>query len=66
MKNKQILNSNLDLEEVPINESKFSVNLKIDKSLNVFSSLNLKDFENENGEVTYAFESNKIKQVIFL
>ena len=66
VKNKQILNSNLDLEEVPINESKFSVNLKIDKSLNVFSSLNLKDFENENGEVTYAFESNKIKQVIFL
>ena len=66
MKNKQILNSNLDLEEVPINESKFSVNLKIDKSLNVFSSLNLKNFENENGEVTYAFESNKIKQVIFL
>ena len=66
VKNKQILNSNLDLEEVPINESKFSVNLKIDKNLNVFSSLNLKDFENENGEVTYAFESNKIKQVIFL
>ena len=66
VKNKQILNSNLDLEEVPINESKFSVNLKIDKSLNVFSSLNLKDFENENGEITYLFESNKIKQMIFL
>ena len=65
-KNKQILYSNLDLEETPINESKFIIDLKIDKNLNVFSSLNLKDFESENGEVLYTFESNKIKQVIFL
>lgn len=66
VKNKQILNSNLDLEEIPINESKFSIDLKTDKNLNVFSSLNLKNFESENGEVVYTFESNKIKQVIFL
>ena len=65
-KNKQILYSNLDLEETPINKSKFIIDLKIDKNLNVFSSLNLKDFESENGEVLYTFESNKIKQVIFL
>ena len=64
--NRQILYSNLDLEEVPINESNFSIDLKIDKNLNVFSSLNLKDFKDENGEAHYAFESNKIKQVIFL
>ena len=64
--NRQILYSNLDLEEVPINESNFSIDLKIDKNLNVFSSLNLKDFKDENGEAHYTFESNKIKQVIFL
>ena len=64
--NRQILYSNLDLEEVPINESKFSIDLKIDKDLNVFSTLDLKDFKDENGEVHYTFKSNKIKQVIFL
>ena len=66
VKNKQILKSNLDLEEVPINESKFSIDLILDKNLNVFSSLNLKNFESENGEVLYTFQSNKIKQVMFL
>ncbi len=64
--NRQILYSNLDLEEVPINESKFSIDLKIDKNLNVFSTLDLKDFKDENGEIHYTFKSNKIKQVIFL
>ena len=54
------------MKRTPINESKFIIDLKIDKSLNVFSSLNLKDFESENGEVHYTFESNKIKQVMFL
>ena len=65
-KNNQILYSNLDLEEVPINESKFSIDLKIDKNLNVYSTLDLKNFKDENGEFHYTFESNKIKQVIFL
>ena len=63
---KQISYSNLDLEEVPINSSKFNIELKIDKDLNVFSSLDLKNYKKENTEVTYSFESNKIKQVIFL
>ncbi|MFL2590282.1 MAG: hypothetical protein ACJ0PY_00320 [Flavobacteriaceae bacterium] len=63
---KQIFYSNLDLEEVPINSSKFRIELKIDKDLNVYSSLDLIDFSRENGELIYLFESNKIKQVIFL
>jgi len=63
---KQISYSNLDLEEVPINSSKFNVELKIDKDLNVFSSLDLKNYKKENTGVTYSFKSNKIKQVIFL
>ena len=63
---KQTFYSNLDLEEVPINSSKFSVELRIDKDLNAYSSLNLKDFYKENGEFVYLFEANKIKQLIFL
>ena len=63
---KQITYSNLDLEEVPINSSKFNIELRIDKDLNVSSSLDLKNYKKENTEVTYSFESNKIKQVIFL
>ena len=63
---KQTFYSNLDLEEVPINSSKFSVELRIDKDLNAYSSLDLKDFYKENGEFVYLFESNKIKQMIFL
>ena len=63
---KQIFYSNLDLEEVPINSSKFRIELKIDNDLNVYSSLDLIDFSRENGELIYLFESNKIKQVIFL
>ena len=65
-KKKQVLYSNLDLEEVPINESKFRIDLKIDKNLSVYSSLDLKDYKYENAESLYTFESNKIKQVIFL
>ena len=63
---KQTFYSNLDLEEDPINSSKFKVELRIDKDLNAYSSLDLKDFNKENGEVVYFFESNKIKQMIFL
>ena len=63
---KQIFYSNLDLEEVPINSSKFGIELKIDKDLNIYSSLDLTDFSRENGESIFFFESNKIKQVIFL
>ena len=63
---KQIFYSNLDLEEVPINSSKFDIELKIDKDLNVFSSLDLINSNKKNGEVFYLFKSNKIKQVIFL
>ena len=63
---KQTFYSNLDLEEVPINSSKFSVELRIDKDLNAYSSLDLKDFYKEDGEFVYLFESNKIKQMIFL
>ena len=63
---KQIFYSNLDLEEVPINSSKFGIELKIDKDLNVYSSLDLTDLRKENGESIYFFKSNKIKQVIFL
>ena len=63
---KQIFYSNLDLEEVPINSSKFGIKLTIDKDLDVYSSLDLTDFNRENGESIYFFESNKIKQVIFL
>ena len=36
------------------------------KDLNVYSSLDLTDSIIENGESVYFFESNKIKQVIFL
>ncbi len=65
-KNKQVLYSNLDLEEAPINTSKFKVELKLDKNLDVFSSLDLINFNEEKGEAKYIFESNGIKQVIFL
>ncbi len=66
VKNKQILYSNLDLEEVTINSSKFKVELKLDKNLDVFSSLDLIDFIKEKGEVKYVFETNNIKQTYFL
>ena len=62
----QVFYSNLDLEEVPISSSKFGIELKIDKDLDVYSSLDLSDFSKEKGESVYFFESNKIKQVIFL
>ena len=63
---KQSFYSNLDLEEDPINSSKFKVELRIDKDLKAYSSLDLKDFNKENGEVVYFFQSNKIRQMIFL
>ena len=63
---KQILKSNLDLEEITINSSKFEVELKLDKKLDVFSSLDLIDFNEEKGEIKYFFGSNRIKQVFFL
>ncbi|MFL2611431.1 MAG: hypothetical protein ACJ0P5_04225 [Flavobacteriaceae bacterium] len=62
----QLFYSNLDLEEVPINSSKFSIELKMDKDLNAYSSIDLIDFSKKNGEAVYFFESNKIKQLIFL
>ena len=34
--------------------------------MNVFSSLDLRNYKKENTGVTYSFKSNKIKQVIFL